>query len=108
MSTDAADLNNNGAHKESSFREYDANNDSGAAQFQVDNKKKKEFERKRAEILSCVPDGTKARFGEIHFCKFGGYTGPVLVMDPYRVEPGPLRNSWITMYQTVSGSNVIR
>ena len=68
----------------------------------VDEERKKEFERQKDEILSHVPAEVKARFGEIYFSTFGKFTGPALVMDPYRVEPGPLRDQWIAMFHNVS------
>lgn len=68
----------------------------------VDEEKKKEFERNRDDILSRVPDKVKARFGEIYFSTFGKFTGPVLVMNPYSVAPGLLRENWFTMFNNVS------
>ena len=68
----------------------------------IDKEKKKKFERKRDEILSCVPAEVKARFGEIYFATFGKFVGPVLIMNPYHVEPGPLRDHWFTMFRNVS------
>lgn len=68
----------------------------------IDEKKKKEFERKRDEILSGVPEEVKSKFGEICFASFGKLVGPALIMSPYMVEPGPLRDQWLDMYQNVS------
>ena len=68
----------------------------------VDEQKKKEFERRRDEILSCVPEEVKARFGEIYFSTFGKFVGPVLIMNPYKVAPGLLRDQWLTMFHNVS------
>ena len=68
----------------------------------VDEEKKKEFERERDEILSCVPEEVQNKFGEIFFSTFGKFVGPVLIMDPYKVEPGPLRDHWLTMFHSVS------
>ena len=68
----------------------------------VDEKKKEKFERERDEILSGVPAEVKARFGGMYFATFGKLVGPVLVMNPYSVEPGPLRDQWITMFHNVS------
>lgn len=68
----------------------------------VDEEKKKEFERKRDEILSGVPEEVKSKFGEIYFSSFGKIVGPVLIMSPYMVEPGPLRDQWLSMYHNVS------
>jgi hypothetical protein len=68
----------------------------------VDEEKKKKFERQRDEILSCVPAEVKARFGEMYFATFGKFIGPVLILNPYSVEPGPLRDQWIAMFRNVS------
>jgi hypothetical protein len=68
----------------------------------IDEEKKKQFESRRDEILSCVPEEVKSRFGEIYFSNFGKFVGPVLVMNPYKVEPGPLREQWMTMFRNVS------
>jgi len=64
----------------------------------VDEKRKNKFEKQRNEILSCVPVEVKARFGEIYFSTFGKFLGPVLIMNPYKVEPGPLRDYWLSMF----------
>ena len=68
----------------------------------IDEEKKKEFEKKRDEILSGVPEHVKSKFGEICFSSFGKIVGPVLIMSPYMVEPGPLRDQWLSMYRNVS------
>ena len=68
----------------------------------IDKEKKKEFDRQRDEILSCVPEEVKSRFGEIYFSTFGKFVGPVLILNPYKVEPGPLRNQWLSMFRNVS------
>eukprot|EP00531_Pseudo-nitzschia_arenysensis_P006158 CAMPEP_0116125096 /NCGR_PEP_ID=MMETSP0329-20121206/5629_1 /TAXON_ID=697910 /ORGANISM="Pseudo-nitzschia arenysensis, Strain B593" /LENGTH=848 /DNA_ID=CAMNT_0003619115 /DNA_START=184 /DNA_END=2726 /DNA_ORIENTATION=- len=70
----------------------------------IDEEKKKEFERKRDEILACVPEEIKAKFGGIYFSSFGKFVGPVLIMNPYKVEPGPLRNQWLTMFRNCQKS----
>lgn len=70
----------------------------------VDEEKKKEFERNRDDILSRVPNKVKARFGEIFFSSFGKFTGPVLVLNPYSVAPGLLRENWFTMFNNCQES----
>ncbi|MGK3738461.1 MAG: hypothetical protein ACI90V_005308 [Bacillariaceae sp.] len=70
--------------------------------YPVDEKRKKEFERNRDDILSRVPAKAKKRFGEICFGSFAKFTGPVLVMSPYSVAPGPLRDNWLEMFKNVS------
>jgi hypothetical protein len=67
--------------------------------------KKVEFERQRDEIMDDVPQSAKDRFGSIYFSRFGGYIGPVLVVNPYRVAPGPVRNTWLEMFHKVSTSS---
>ena len=70
--------------------------------YPVDEKIKKEFERNREDIISRVPGKAKERFGEICFGSFAKFTGPVLVMSPYSVAPGPLRDNWLEMFKNVS------
>jgi hypothetical protein len=70
--------------------------------YPVDEKRKKEFEINREDIISRVPGKAKKRFGEICFGSFAKFTGPVLVMSPYSVAPGPLRDNWLEMFKNVS------
>mmetsp|Transcript_27818 Transcript_27818/g.65392 ORF Transcript_27818/g.65392 Transcript_27818/m.65392 type:complete len:844 (+) Transcript_27818:118-2649(+) len=70
----------------------------------IDEKKKKKFDRQRDEILSRVPEEVKARFGEIYFSTFGKFVGPVLIMNPYKVAPGLLRDQWLAMFHNCQKS----
>lgn len=67
--------------------------------------RKADFERERDEILGRVPKHAKDRFGKIYMAKFGKYYGPVLVMNPYRVPPGQVRDTWLSMFHKVSASS---
>ena len=70
---------------------------------EIDEEKKKAFEKKREEILSAVPQSVKERFGKIYFSTFGKFIGPVLIMNPYKVDPkGALRKQWMGMFHNVS------
>eukprot|EP00536_Pseudo-nitzschia_multiseries_P001991 jgi/Psemu1/317764/estExt_fgenesh1_pm.C_260032 len=71
---------------------------------QINEKKKRAFERRRDEILSGVPEEVKARFGKIYFSTFGKFVGPVLIMNPFKVEPGLLRDQWIHMFHNCQKS----
>jgi hypothetical protein len=73
----------------------------------IDEEKKRLFEEKKEEIMRTVPKAVKKRFGEIVFATFGSFIGPVLILDPYRISPGPVRNQWLKMYQKVSQSKRI-
>jgi hypothetical protein len=62
---------------------------------------KRLFEIERDRILASLPKDAKERFGEIWFAKYSTYMGPVLIMNPYHVPPGPARDCWVEMYQKV-------
>jgi hypothetical protein len=70
----------------------------------VDQGQKQVFEQQKEEIMRTVPNAVKQRFGEIVFATFGSYIGPVLVLNPYHVSPGPVRDQWFKMYAKVSNS----
>ena len=63
--------------------------------------KKELFEKERDEILKELPDSLKNRFGQIFFTKWSKDTLPVLVMSPFSVAPGPVRNMWYDMFEKV-------
>lgn len=100
-----------GNHQESVPENESASNDSQVVQSDRPVltarmlEKKAEFERERDEVLNDVPQSAKERFGGVYFSRFGGYYGPVLVMNPYRVAPGPVRNEWLEMFHKVSASS---
>lgn len=64
-------------------------------------KKKAEFEKERDGVLAGVPDHVKARFGEVCFAKWGKQILPALVLSPYSVAPGGVRDIWFEMYSKV-------
>ena len=65
-------------------------------------KRKEDFENRRDDILSRIPDAVKGRFGEICFAKFGKFIGPVIILSPYCVAPGTVRENWLEMFNSVS------
>jgi hypothetical protein len=73
----------------------------------VDQEQKRIFEHQKEEIMRTVPKAVKKRFGEVVFATFGSYIGPVLILDPYRISPGPVRDQWLKMYHKVSHSKRI-
>lgn len=64
--------------------------------------KRERFEKERDDILADVPKQVKDRFGKIFFSKWSINILPVLVLSPYSVPPGPVRNMWFDMYHKVS------
>jgi hypothetical protein len=64
-------------------------------------KRKADFEQGRDEILDQVPEKVKARFGQICFSKWGKEFLPLLVLNPYDVPPGVVRDQWLTMKEKV-------
>ncbi|KAG7361462.1 hypothetical protein IV203_036563 [Nitzschia inconspicua] len=71
----------------------------------VDQRQKEIFEQEREEIMATVPKAVKKRFGEILFATFGSYIGPVLILNPYHVSPGPVREQWFKMYAKCKASD---
>ena len=63
--------------------------------------KKERFEKERYEILKELPGSLKDRFGQIFFAKWSGTTLPVLVLNPFSVAPGQVRNMWHVMFEKV-------
>jgi len=60
---------------------------------------KVDFEEKKNAILSALPDEYKAMFGQIGFEK-SNYA--VLILSPFDVPPGPVRDSWEEAFEKVS------
>jgi hypothetical protein len=63
---------------------------------------KEKFESYRTEWLDRIPKEIKSRFRECGFSKWGKEWLPVLVMGPFDVEPGPVRDMWFEMFRNVS------
>eukprot|EP00339_Tiarina_fusa_P000689 CAMPEP_0117006428 /NCGR_PEP_ID=MMETSP0472-20121206/6659_1 /TAXON_ID=693140 ORGANISM="Tiarina fusus, Strain LIS" /NCGR_SAMPLE_ID=MMETSP0472 /ASSEMBLY_ACC=CAM_ASM_000603 /LENGTH=939 /DNA_ID=CAMNT_0004707889 /DNA_START=241 /DNA_END=3060 /DNA_ORIENTATION=- len=62
------------------------------------------FERERDEILRDIPEEVKARFGQIMFSKWSNSYLPVLVMNPFKVPPGGVRDLWYSMHDKVKSA----
>lgn len=67
---------------------------------------KKEFEADRAEILKSTPAEYKKMFGQIGFTKWNKVLIPVLILNPYHVPPGNVRQQWLDMHQKVRDTYV--
>jgi len=63
---------------------------------------KKEFEKLKAETLSAIPETYKSMFGQIGFTKWKKEMIPVLILSPFDVSPGPVRDGWLQMFERVS------
>merc|ERR1712232_564496 len=62
---------------------------------------KNEFERKKKEVLKNIPLDVKNLFQEVGFAKWQKNFLPVLVLSPYSVPPGAVREQWLKMYEKV-------
>jgi len=60
-------------------------------------KRRVEFEKEKHAVLASIPDSVKDRFGQIYFGKWGKSYLPCLVLSPYSVGPGPVREQWFDM-----------
>lgn len=63
---------------------------------------KKDFEKERDEIIAQLPESYSSLFGQIGFTKYQKLWYPVLILHPYRVPPGPIRDQWLEAFQKVS------
>jgi hypothetical protein len=64
-------------------------------------KRKAAFEKLRDDVLNDVPEQVKEKYGQIGFSKWGKVFIPVLIMNPFHVPPGPVRETWFDMYEKV-------
>ena len=62
---------------------------------------KEEFEKKKQEVLDSLPQEVKSKFGQQFFSKWGKSSLPVLVLSPFNVPPGQVRDTWFDMYEKV-------
>jgi hypothetical protein len=62
---------------------------------------KKEFEQEREVILAQLPRKVKDMIGEIGFTKWGKINFPVLILSPYDVPPGEVRDMWREAFERV-------
>jgi hypothetical protein len=60
-----------------------------------------DFEQSRDDFLSKIPKYYKAMFGKIIFTKWKKGMTPVLIMHPFNVPPGEVRNMRLRMYEKV-------
>lgn len=61
-----------------------------------------DFERYKEDLLSRVPKRVQSRFREGGFSRWGKDWLPVLELGPFDVEPGPVREMWLDMFDNVS------
>ncbi|CAJ1961073.1 unnamed protein product [Cylindrotheca closterium] len=62
---------------------------------------KEKFEKRKQEVLDSLPGEVKSKFGQQFFAKWAKSPLPVLVLSPYNVPPGPVRDMWFDMYEKV-------
>jgi len=60
---------------------------------------KKRFESEKQQILEKIPEKIKKDFRKIGFTKWGKQMLPVIELSPFDVEPGGVRDQWISMFE---------
>jgi hypothetical protein len=63
---------------------------------------KADFEARKKDILEQVPDEVKGRFRHLGFVKWSKSYLPILILSPFDVPPGPVRQQWMKMFENVS------
>jgi hypothetical protein len=63
---------------------------------------KKQFEFGRDSALASLPESFKRMFNRIGFTKRNNKYLPVIIMNPYSIPPGNVRNLWLSSYEEVS------
>ena len=65
-------------------------------------KRKADSEKARDSVLDEIPENVKQKFGQICFSRWRKQDMlPVLVMSPFSVPPGDVRETWFDMYREV-------
>jgi len=67
---------------------------------------RKEFEKEVAAVMAQVPKRNQELFQQVGFGKWGKGFLPAMVVSPYSVPPGDIRDQWMKMYQNVRSSGV--
>ena len=62
---------------------------------------RKQFIKIKARVLSMTPQHLKDMFGQVCFARFGKAWWLVLVLVPYDVPPGSVRNQWTEQFERV-------
>lgn len=63
---------------------------------------KKDFEEERDQVLQTIPSSYSKMFGQIGFGAWSKTSLlPVLILNPYHVPPGEVRNQWLHMFEKV-------
>ena len=60
------------------------------------------FDEHKENVLNDIPEEIKSKFGQIMFSKWSDKYLPVLVLSPFSIPPGKLRDMWYAMYNKVS------
>ena len=73
--------------------------DNGEDDSEVLLQSKVEFEAERDATLERLPSDVKDLFGQVCLAKWGKETLPALVLNPYSVAPGPVRDEWLEHFK---------
>ena len=68
--------------------------------------RKQQFEEDRDEILRNIPKDSRKQFKELGFGKWNRDWLPVMILGPYDVAPGPVRDQWMSMAEKVRFDNI--
>jgi hypothetical protein len=62
---------------------------------------KHEFDLQRTSIYETLSNSYQQMFGQIVFAKWKSKYLPALILSPYQVPPGGVRNMWMEKYEKV-------
>jgi len=91
---DSVDMERTHLHHPANHR--NTNNDDEAPVYEMATKS--DFENYKSTILSKVPKAVKCRFRQGGFSRWGKDWLPILELGPFDVEPGPVRDMWLDMF----------
>jgi hypothetical protein len=68
---------------------------------------KKEFEEERMKVFDTLSESYKKMFGQIVFAKWRKESLPALILSPYNVPPGTVRNMWMDKFEKVRFVDIV-
>lgn len=68
---------------------------------------RREFEEERDSILDQVPSYNKKMFNQVGWAKWSKSMLPAMILSPYSVPPGDIRDQWMKMFQNVSPIRIL-
>ncbi|CAB9504631.1 expressed unknown protein [Seminavis robusta] len=62
---------------------------------------RREFEAEKTDVTSKIPEKNKRLFNQVGFAKWGKINLPAMILNPFSVPPGDIRDQWMKMFQNV-------